>query len=328
MTQQQVVAIGASAGGVEALSTLVAELPDDLPQAIFVVLHMPIGVPSALPSILDRAGPLPAVAAENGMKVEGGTIYVCVPDRHLLLHEDRVAVADGPTENRHRPSINALFRSVALYAGPLGTGVLLSGALDDGVNGLGAIRARGGVTMAQDPDDAAFPALPTNAIERIRLDHVVTAAVAAKVLADLGRRQFTESSMEADRLLEIENRIAMGSAFAAPVDSENLGPPTNYVCPDCHGGLMAIDEHNFRCRIGHAWTADALLHARSAEIDSALGMAVRSLQEKAELAESLATKVSAGTLQDRYNRTAEESRHAAAVLRGRLSELLFTNGED
>ncbi|OUC80003.1 chemotaxis protein CheB [Gordonia lacunae] len=327
MTQQRVVAIGASAGGVEALSVLVSSLPADFSQAVLVVLHMPVGVSSALPRILDRAGPLPAVAAENDMELRPGTIYVGVPDRHLLLNDDRLAVTDGPTENRHRPSINALFRSLALHAGPYGTGVLLSGALDDGVNGLVAIRERGGVTVVQDPADAAFPAMPTNAISRAEPDHIVTAADAAKVLTELSGRQLTEITMEPDRMLETENRIAMGHAFAKPSDSEDLGPPTNFVCPDCHGGLMQIDEHSFRCRIGHAWSADALLQAQSAEIDSALGMAIRSLQEKAELAESLAAKVSPGVLQKRYQRTSAEARHAADVLRTRLWSPPFTEGD-
>ncbi|MCK8614697.1 chemotaxis protein CheB [Gordonia sp. C13] len=321
MAQQQVVAIGASAGGVEALSSLVAALPEDFPQAVLVVLHMPVGISSALPSILDRAGPLPAVAAVDGMEVRSGTVYVCVPDRHLLLDGLRLAVTDGPTESRHRPSINALFRSVALHAGPAGTGVLLSGALDDGVNGMAAIRERGGVTIVQDPDDASFPVLPSTAITHVAPDYVVTAENAAKVLTGLSHRELPEPTMEPDHILEIENRIAMGHSFARPADSEDLGPPTNYVCPDCHGGLMQIGEHSFRCRIGHAWSAEALLQAQTAEIDSALGMAIRSLQEKAELAESLCAKVSSGVLRDRYLRSAEEARHAAQVLRERLFAL-------
>ena len=298
MTRHRVVAIGASAGGVEALSNMFAGLTPGLPQSFLVVLHMPTGLPSALPSILDRVGPLPAVSAQHGMVVEPATIYVAVPDRHLLLDGDRLAVTDGPTENRHRPSIDALFRSVALHAG------------------------------AQDPADAAFGSLPANAIERVGADHIVTAAGVADVIRGLARTAVKESTMRPDRMLEVENHIAKGSAFADPIDSENVGPPSNYVCPDCHGGLMWTGDRSFRCRIGHAWSADALLHARSSEIDVALGMAVRSLQEKAELADSLAGKMSAGVLQDRYRRTAQESRHAATVIRQRLSDLLYTDGDN
>lgn len=302
---------------------LAADLPADLPAAVLIVLHMPIGVPSALPSILDRAGPLPAVAARHGMPIESGTLYICVPDRHLLMADGSIAITDGPTESRHRPSINALFRSVALHAGSRATGVILSGALDDGVSGLKAIHARGGVTIVQDPQEATFEALPVNAIEHAQPDHVVPIANVAALLRDHPRPDRKKHIMYSDHTLELENHIAMGAALARPVDSENIGPPTNYVCPDCNGGLMEVSDGNFRCRIGHAWTADALLHARSTEIDSALGMAVRSLQEKAELADGLAKKVGSGGLQDRYRRTAEESRHAAAVLRDRFADLVL-----
>jgi two-component system, chemotaxis family, protein-glutamate methylesterase/glutaminase len=262
------------------------------------------------------------VAAEDGTRLEPGRVHVAVPDHHLMVTDGHLAVTHGPTENRHRPSINALFRSVALHASAHGVGVLLSGTLDDGVSGLASIHARGGVVVAQDPDDASFPGLPRAAIERTAVDHVVPALQVGRLLADLATREIKEKSMPRDPILETENRIAMGGAFARPQDSENIGPPTNFVCPDCNGGLMKIDEGNFRCRIGHAWTADALIGARSDEIDNALGMAVRSLQEKAELADSLADKVSTGALKDRYLRTARDSRNAAEVLRDRLFELL------
>lgn len=145
------VAVGASAGGVEALTHFVGGLTPDLPYAVFVVLHMPPNAPSVLAKILDRSGPLPAETAVDGAPIEAGRVYVCAPDHHLLVSDGHVVLSRGPTESGHRPAINALFRSVALSFGPRAIGVLLSGVLDDGVLGAAAIRSRGGTTVVQTP---------------------------------------------------------------------------------------------------------------------------------------------------------------------------------
>ncbi|MDT7735589.1 MAG: two-component system, chemotaxis family, protein-glutamate methylesterase/glutaminase, partial [Mycobacterium sp.] len=160
-----VVAVGGSAGGVEALTRFAAGLPPDLPYAVLVTLHLPSGAPSVLARILGRNGPLPAEQATDGAPLEPGTIRVAVPDRHLLVDNHRMALSQGPTENGHRPAINSLFRSVAVSIGHRAVSVLLSGVLDDGTLGSAAIRSRGGTTIAQSPNDALFPAMPRTAIE-------------------------------------------------------------------------------------------------------------------------------------------------------------------
>ena len=180
-----VVAIGASAGGVEALSNLAAGLSPDVPFAYLMVLHIPPGAPSILARIINRSGPLPAVTAENDARLEPAHIYVGCPDRHLLVADRRVVVSQGPTENGHRPAINALFRSVALAFGPRAVGVLLSGVLDDGVLGLRAIRSRGGTTIGQSLDDALFPTLPATARDAGVLDQQAAAADIGELLRQL-----------------------------------------------------------------------------------------------------------------------------------------------
>ena len=141
-----VVAVGVSAGGVEALTSFAAGLPESLPYAILIVLHLPPNAPSVLAMIIDRSGPLPAVCAAHDAVLEAGRIHVAVPDR-LFVRDHRVIVSEGPMENRYRPAINALFRSVALNVGPRSIGVLISGVLDDPEFGSAAIRARGGTTV-------------------------------------------------------------------------------------------------------------------------------------------------------------------------------------
>ena len=193
-----VIAVGASAGGVQALMQFAAGLSPELPYAVMIVLHMRPEAPSALAKIIDRSGPLPAVTAHNGGELTAGRIYVGTPGRHLLALDHTTVLAMGPTENGHRPSINALFRSVALAFGSRAVGVLLSGVLDDGVLGLGAIRSRGGVTVCQQPGDALFPAMPTNAFEAGVVDHRVSAGEMGTLIDDLVARESEELQMEAN----------------------------------------------------------------------------------------------------------------------------------
>jgi two-component system, chemotaxis family, protein-glutamate methylesterase/glutaminase len=315
-----VVAVGASAGGVEALTHFAAGLPPDLPYAVLVVLHMPVGAPSVLARILDRSGPLPAAQALDQEPLEPGTIRVAVPNRHLLVDDHKVALSEGPTENGHRPAINALFRSVALTYGQRAVSVLLSGVLDDGTLGSAAIRSRGGTTIAQTPTDALFPAMPLNAIMAGVVDHEMAALEVGGMLKQLADRVFEEREMEPDARMELENRIAMARRFSTEIDAEALGPPSGYTCPDCNGALISVSEGNYRCHVGHAWTADALLHARDDEIEGALWVAIRSLQEKAKLSRRLADQVNPGLLSERYEAMADESEHAMSVLGHRLSE--------
>ena len=322
-----VVAVGASAGGVEALTQFASGLARDLPYAFLVVLHMPPNAPSVLARIVDRAGPLPAVTAVHGARLQAGTIHVAVPDHHLLVDDHRIVLSEGPTENGHRPAVNALFRSVALVYGQRAIGVLLSGVLDDGVLGSAAIRSRGGTTIVQSPTDALFASMPLNALEAGVTDREVLAAEMGGVLKELATREFEEPGMDPDERMEVENRIAMSRRFSAEIDAGVLGPPSGYTCPDCNGSLIAVSDGNYRCRVGHAWTADALLSARDEEVEGAVWVALRSLQEKATLSRRLAERAGAGMMARRYIQLADEAEHAMTVLGDRLPKAHSASGE-
>jgi two-component system chemotaxis response regulator CheB len=314
---RDVVVVGASAGGVEALRAMVAGLPAELPASVLVVLHMPSGGTSALPAILGRAGPLPAHAARDGEPLEPGHIYVGRPDHHLLVVDDTVALSHGPTENGHRPAINALFRSAAIAKGAAVTGVLLSGSLDDGVAGLQAIAGRGGRVVVQDPRDALYRSMPEHALQALTADHVVAAADIGEVLAKITSEEIETEPEPMPRLLRWENEIA--STGHVEAQAEAVGQPSEFACPDCHGVLADIDAGvRYRCRVGHAWTAEALLAAQASAVDHALWTALRTLEEKAALSRRLADRArERGNHQiaGRYDRQAEETSSAAHVLR-------------
>jgi two-component system chemotaxis response regulator CheB len=183
--QRDLIVVGASAGGVQALQALVAQLPRDLPASVVVVLHLMADGASVLDDILDRAGPLPAAQAHDGERLERGRIYVAPPDFHLLLRGSSLHLSAGPRENGHRPAIDPLFRGAARAYGPRVIGVVLTGTLDDGTDGLRLIKERGGATVVQDPDDAAFADMPRSAIRHVDPDRVVPLAEMGAVLLEL-----------------------------------------------------------------------------------------------------------------------------------------------
>ena len=185
MAARDIIVVGASAGGVNALATLAEGLPPDLPASVLVALHLAPGVTSILPEILARAGRLPAVHPKDGEAYEKGKIYVAPPDHHLLVREGHLRLTRGARENLHRPAIDPLFRSAALAHGPRVIGVVLTGSLDDGTAGLSAVKRCGGTAVVQDPSDASHPSMPAAALKNVAVDHSVPLSEMAALLARL-----------------------------------------------------------------------------------------------------------------------------------------------
>jgi two-component system chemotaxis response regulator CheB len=185
VTQRRVVAVGASAGGVEALRTLAAALPDDLAAAVLVVLHMPRAAPSALPRILNRSGPLPASTALDGEVLWPGRIYVAPADGHLLLLNDRIRLSRGPAENGHRPAIDPLFRTVARASGGQSVAVVLSGARDDGARGAVRVAGQGGAVLVQDPAEAMYASMPRATIALVPTARIAGAAELGQLIGEI-----------------------------------------------------------------------------------------------------------------------------------------------
>jgi two-component system chemotaxis response regulator CheB len=321
-----IVVVGASAGGVTALTEVVSGLPAGFPAAVFVVLHVSGGGSSSLSEILDRAGPLPAVAARSGEPITPGTITVAGADWHLLLRSDGVRLARGPKVNGHRPAVDVLFRSASRAFGPRVTGVVLSGALSDGTSGLAEIKRRGGRAVVQ--ADAVHQGMPTSAIENVDVDAVVALRDIAATLTMLTRE--TEAvGVGEDTVVEpdIEEGLDAGVATA-------VGDLTPYRCPECGGGMWEIDEGpfgGFVCHVGHAFSADSMLTLQGDEAERALWRAVRLLEEQAAMNERLASRLEAHGTSHSNTRLRGRARQAledAGVIRAMLEGALEPGADD
>jgi two-component system, chemotaxis family, protein-glutamate methylesterase/glutaminase len=322
MPDHGIVVVGASAGGVEALTDLTASLPGDLPAAVFVVLHLPATGISALPEILRRHGPLPAAHVKDGEPIQPGRVYVAPPDHHVLLRTGHVHLSRGPRENGHRPAIDPLFRSAAREYATRVIGLVLSGALDDGTAGLLAIKSRGGTAVVQDPADALYPGMPGNALEQVQVDHVAAAASMGKLLARLITDLAVPPADPAPRAMQVE--VEMEGFSLEAFEGNHPGRPSGFSCPDCNGVLWQIQDgglERYRCRVGHAWSPESLLIQQSEALEAALWIALRSLEERAALARRLAEPARRrghSITATRFEEQAAEAGHAARLVRDLL----------
>ena len=283
MSKRNIIVIGASAGGFEAIKKVVAGLPRDLDAALFIVWHMSADTIGILPNVLNKLGTLPATNARDLEEIKMGHIYVAPPDRHLLLEPDHVRVTKGPKENRFRPAVDPLFRSAAYHFGSRVIGVVLSGALDDGTSGLWTIKQRRGICIVQDPVEAEMPAMPLNALKEVHVDYTLSVAEIGPLIAELSSKQakeFKYQNLEENKKTEMELQIALQSDHPVPLlDMAKLSP---FSCPECNGVLATMRDGNrirYRCHTGHAFSADSLLAAISEKTEETLWNVVREMQE-------------------------------------------------
>ncbi len=289
MPNRDIIVIGGSSGATAPLKDILGRLPPDLPAAVFVVLHIPARGIGILRTVAAAAGKLPVRQAENGLKIENGQVYLAAPDHHLMVMEGHLMLGRGPRENMVRPAIDPLFRSAALYYGPRVIGVVLSGLLSDGAAGLGAIKRCGGLALVQDPADAIADEMPQRALETITADLCVPGSRIGDVLSDLVREQAgTPLPIPPEIKLEVE--IAAGER----IDSEallSIAEPAPLTCPACGGvlsELKAAGPLRFRCQVGHAYSAEALVQEQEGRVDEALRVALRIIEERAELVHRMA----------------------------------------
>lgn len=316
-----VVAVAASAGGVEALTRLARSLPADFPGVVLVVLHIPESGPSVLPEILRRAGPLPAAQAEDGMPLTRGQVLVAPPGKHLRVKDGVVVLDRGPRENWHRPSADALLRTTARTWGRRAAGVVLSGTLDDGAAGLRAIGLAGGLTVVQDPKEAAFPGMPLAAITEADPDTVCPVdAIGPRLVAWIAG---LPARADPPGIAVTSNQKTPSKQGASDVDEL-----VAFTCPECGGNLFLDDGdgvERYRCRVGHAFSSRGLLVGKQDAIEAALWAAVVALEERADLSRRLLKRVQeAGRTGQvrRYRDDIDRARRHIDLLRGTIADLI------
>lgn len=283
-----IIVIGTSAGGLEALDALIGQLPTDIPSSIFVVQHMAAeNSGGALLHRLSRHKAFRCKFAEDGELFRAGGIYIARPDNHLLLKKDRLLVTKGARENRNRPSIDPLFRSAAVAFSTRVIGVVLTGRLDDGTAGLVAIQRCGGITVVQDPKDAAYPGMPESALHNLKVDHCVPIREMGALLEILAKKHAGKShSIPSD----IRSEAKIAERVLSDVAAVNsLGQQVPYNCPNCGGVLWEMNNATvprYRCHTGHSFTLPALLDSQSEKIEETLWIALRMFEERKNLLNS------------------------------------------
>ena len=314
MAGHDIIVVGTSAGGIEVLCQMVRGLPAGFPASFFVVCHFPTGVRSDLPEILSREGPLLATHAVDAEPFDPGHIYVAPPDWHLNIGPDRrMRLSKAARENRHRPAVDPLFRSAARSFGSKVIGVILSGMLSDGVAGLMAVRAAGGLAVVQDPNDAIFAGMPQNAVKIAGADHVVKAVDIAPLLTAL-----VQSQAAPNRSDEVDPIDEMQRIVEADMDHQSFdgrrGEVSIFTCPECGGALWQTVQPEliqFRCHVGHLYNGEILLAEQSEALEAALWTAIRTFREQSILARQMARHVRAKGNVESADRFEEQSLQAA-----------------
>jgi len=278
-----IITIGASAGGLSAVSKLLSTLPAELDAAVFIVIHL--GKAAILDVVLNMLGKnsqLPIVVPEDGAPIKTRQIYLAPPDAHMMLQKDQILIKRGARENHWRPSIDVLFRTAAAAYDSCVTGIILTGLLDDGTSGMAAIKKCGGRCMVQEPEGAEFPDMPNNVISNIEVDYRVQIEDMGYILSDLYSRNECEVAPVPDEV-KLEAEITMRMSTSLPVNSQ-LGKLTPFTCPDCGGVLTQVEDLNgekhYRCFTGHAFSEQFLDDEYADKTEETLWVAIRMMEER------------------------------------------------
>jgi two-component system chemotaxis response regulator CheB len=314
------VVIGGSAGGLAALRRVVSRLPADFSAPILVTLHLASDAESRLAEILSREGPLAVRNAVHGDPLKPGEVLVARPNRHLVVYDDAVQLSRGPRENRHRPSVDALFNSAARAHGQNVIGVILSGALDDGAAGCAAIAAQDGVVIVQEPTEAHATGMPKAAIRAVRRARVTPIEHIAAVLTELAQQPEAESPGEVNEMTQRES----ADVARIPAEAHPPGTPSALGCPECQGGMFEIEASGalrYVCHVGHSWSPSTLLAAQREASEGALYNAASKLLEEAAVLRRLASRTdpSAGEQVAEYERLAADAQRRANDIQNMIS---------
>lgn len=300
--KRDIIAIGGSAGSLDAIVQIVSHLPSDLPATVFVVVHLSARSPNYVPDILRKRTAMCVEQASEGVLFEKSTIYVAPPDRHLLISDRHIHLSRGPKEGLQRPSINVTFRSAADACGARVIGVVLSGMLDDGAAGLFEIAKRNGIAIVQDPAEAQFPSMPLNALKDATVHYTLP-------VSEIGQT-----------LIRLAGELVISTPRGKEVVDRKMTHFSGLTCPECRGPLYEDGQiPELRCRVGHVLSLKTLFEEHTSTQERKLYEAIVALEEGADLADRVAS-TEEGPKQAELKKEAEQLRRSAGVIRKLIEE--------
>lgn len=330
MNPKFVIVVGASAGGLKALSEFVGQLETTMDAAVFVVMHLSrTSISDFLMLQVQKFTQLPCEVATDGAAIEAGHVYIAPPNAHLLVKKGCILLGRGPEENRWRPSIDVLFRSAAAAYNTRAIGVILTGLLDDGTTGMLAIKRSGGTCIVQDPNEAEFPDMPLSVLNNMEVDYSISLAAMGEVIAGITQTNPEEKPAPEDVIIESE------IAERVVVDYDNvrqLGEKSIYACPDCGGGLWKMNKKDdgiervdrYRCHIGHSYSEKDLVIKQGEIFESTLWAALRIMEER----KTLLKKMEADNTKRGFSKFAKSYQEKADEIQthvDKMKEVLFAS---
>jgi two-component system chemotaxis response regulator CheB len=307
---------------------MVRHLPSQIDAAFFVVLHLPSkGISNYLIKQLQPHTSLTVGIARHKDAIESNHIYIAPPDSHLLVTKNGIAIGKGAKENRSRPSIDVLFRSMAAAYNTRAIGIILSGLLDDGTLGMQAIKRSGGTCIVQDPDEAEFPDMPLSVLKNMEINFSVRLSEIGNTVASLA--QLYPSEIDAPPDVIAEAKIAERQATG--IDKvKTLGQQSVFTCPDCGGALWQITNgkiSEYRCHVGHSFSEGHLKIRKRETLETTLYTALRILEER----KNIFIQAKEQNLENELQSSANENQKEIDLIEGQiyqLKEIVFSTGAD
>jgi two-component system chemotaxis response regulator CheB len=312
----QVVVVGTSAGGLNALIKLTSQLQPDFPAPVLVVQHISADATGdVLLDNLKNNCRLTCLHAVDKADLLPGHLYLAPSDHHLMVSKGaKIMITKGAHENRSRPAVDPLFRSAAVAFTNGVIGILLTGYLDDGTAGLKAIQQCGGVCIIQEPGDAQYPDMPQNALNQLKPDYCLPIAEMGGVLYQLVSRKLgRQKTVPKD--ISIEARIAERVLSDLPAVNA-LGEQVPFNCPGCGGVLWKVDSGlstRFRCHTGHAYTAEVLLAEQTGKIEETMWVALRMFEERKNLLTTMSKELTGSASRIAAERVTQSEIHIARI---------------